>query len=433
MTAGKICLLPTVCAEIYGIDSIKKYQQSNPQQQIKIDELLKALPSVPLSNYLYHNKGNLVFENIAADWGLGKPNFTNGCAYADLDNDGDLDLVMNHLDELSVIYRNNAQNQQAQNNYLRIRLEGDGKNPNGIGSVVKITLPDGSQQIRNLMPTRGYLSTVEPYLHFGLGKETAVAKIEIFWANGKYQMMEDLKANQAASFKIAEAQGSAPPTTSPKPLFENITTATVQHFSPENDYIDFKREPLLPHKFSQGGPNLSGGDVNGDGLQDFFVGGCKGQAGAIYLQQKNGKFERSKANTLTFAADSSYEDAESLLLDTDQDGDLDLYVVSGGNEYEAESPFYQDRLYINDGKGNFGRSTQPLPKTIHSGACIAAHDIDGDGDLDLFRGGKVISGQYPLPPRSYLLRNDQGIFTDITEQAAPALKKYRYGDNRTMG
>ena len=381
--------------------------------KVSIDEYLSLIPSTKLKNYYFRNNKDMSFSKLDAD-GLSSLSFSNGAAYGDLDMDGDLDLVVNNLMDTAFVYRNNI---SSKHNYLRIKLEGEGANLFGYGA--KVTLSYGGQlQYQELTATRGYQSSVEPILHFGLGEITSV-DLEVVWPDRRIQHLSHVEAGQVLSLRQQDAEAVKVSEPELKPLFTELEGSGIDFTHKENDYDDFKKEILLPHKMSQFGPNIAVGDVNGDGLEDFFVGGASWQSGALYLQDAGGNF--TAGNNEVFSKNKTAEDMGCLLFDADGDDDLDLYVVSGGNEFPAGSPLLQDRLYLNDGSGNFTKSTDALPLINSSGSCVVAGDYDQDGDLDLFIGGRLVPGKYPFPARSYILNNKGGKFTDVTEQVAAEL------------
>ena len=393
-------------------EALKKQIMSG-NRNFDVMKLIHNLPSTPLPNYAYHNKGDWTFEKVTKDWGFEQPGFSNGMALADLDKDGDLDIIINNVNAEASIYQNNK---GRLNNYLQLELKGEGANPFAMNAQVKIQVGDNIQ-VQELTTTRGYFSSSEPLIHFGLGDAQQVDKLTVYWPNGKTTTMSNIKANQRLTLKQSEATGNEPKRINPNPIFVE-TDGDFKHT--ENDFDDFEREILLPHKESQNGPYIATGDVNNDGKEDYFIGGAAGQSGRLYLNNGNGFDE---APSQAWKADAGQEDMGALLFDADGDKDLDLYVVSGGAAFEIGSPMYQDRLYLNDGRGNFRKSTNALPKMHDSGQKIAAADIDNDGDLDLFVGGRLLPGRYPSAPNSHLLLNNGGRFQDVTKTMAPELEK----------
>jgi len=388
-------------------------------EAISYYDYLDLMPEHKLVNYYYENNGDLTFSNKAFEYGLNTPSFSNGAAYGDLDNDGDLELVVNNMVDPAFIYDNNSV-QELDNNYLRLKLNGHDKNLNGLGT--KVTLEVGTEiMYQELTLTRGYQSSVEPILHFGLGEQQQADKLTIVWPDGKREVLTNVAANQVLTLDYVNAKDiQANDATEKNLLFTDITKRSGADFiHRENEYDDYAIEILLPHKMSQFGPAIAVGDVNGDGLDDFFVGGAQWQEGVMYMQRSNEKFELGKSQP--WSVHKGYEDVGAEFFDFDSDGDLDLYVVSGGNEFAENSPMLQDRIYVNDGKGNFSKRSGVLPIMHTSGACVAPYDFDDDGDIDLFVGGRLVPSKYPFPARSYLLRNDGGKFTDITAEIAPDL------------
>jgi len=361
-------------------------------------EMQGYFPEVKLQNYTFHNNHQLGFTDVSATAGIDFKGFSNGAAYADLDNDGDLDLVINNLDDPAMIYEN-----LSDQHYLQIRLRGREDNHFGLGTKVSIYHGD-QQQFQELTTTRGFQSSIAPVLHFGLGSHENVDKITITWPNGTSQELLNVRADQQILIDQKDAQPSTK-TAIPSSLLQ--PTQPFQHVHREGLYDDFSREPLLPYKLSSNGPCFAIGDVNGDQLDDFYAGNGKGYPGALHVQQADGTFEKQQESF--WEKDRNYEDTDAAFFDADQDGDMDLYVVSGSNEFEPNSPWLQDRLYMNDGKGNFTKDE--LPDMPISGSCVAPADVDEDGDIDLFVGGKLIPGQYPLSPPSYLFMNENGTFT----------------------
>ena len=400
-------------------------QNPNPSQQ-KMDDiilhLLDTMPSTPVPNYFFKNEGGLTFSDQSKAWGGTRPSFSNGAAFADLDNDGDLELIVNNINQEAFIYKNQCRELLGRN-YLRIKLNGPPGNRSGIGTHVKITHGNKCQYAEHYL-SRGYQSSIEDYLHFGVDDIGMIDEIGVTWPGGKVQVMKDVAVNQQLEVFYHEAidavEAALPPVNT---LFSDMTDELkINYRHVENAFDDFERESLLPHKMSQFGPALAVGDANGDELDDFYLGGATGQAGSLFIQRRDGSFEASVPRA--FSADKLYEDVDAVFFDADSDGDQDLYVVSGGNERKRNADFYRDRLYKNE-HGKFKRVPGALPALNISGSSVRPVDYDQDGDPDLFIGGRQVPGQYPYPADSYLLRNNSGkdnvIFEDITREVAPML------------
>ncbi|MEP6675662.1 MAG: CRTAC1 family protein [Ferruginibacter sp.] len=404
--------------DMYIRANMSKYNSSKEMFEKGFKEYLEIYDSIKVRNYLFKNNGGLKFQNVSEQWGFKDSTFSNGAAVADFDNDGDLDLVINNLDGVSDLYENIS---TKKNNYLRLKLEGPAKNNDGIGAKISIYYDGKLQQFFQQKTVRGYLSCSEPFVHFGLGDHKKLDSVVVVWPDGKSNLIANVSADQLLKVSYKEAISGLDRRTIFHPVFSESTAQLLstpfKHV--ENSYNEYSDQVLLPHEFGRDGPFTASGDVNKDGQEDFFVGGAKGQAGTLYLQQ-NGKFV--KKSIKAFEDDKKYEDMGCSFLDVDGDGDLDLYVVSGGSEFEEGSDMYQDRLYINDGAGNFSKSSS-VPKTTSSGSCVAAFDFDGDGDIDIFRGGEVVAHKYPQPPLSYLMVNQGGKFIDKTNEIAPSLSR----------
>jgi hypothetical protein len=371
---------------------------------------ISRMPQVPLAKYAFHNNGDLTFTNLASAWGLDTRGFSNGAVYADLDNDGALDLVVNDFNAPAEIYRN-----RGGGHYLRVALHGSGANTGGTGAKVTITA-QGHRQLLEEMPTRGFQSSVDPVLHFGLGAASRVDSLIVVWPNRRSQVLTNVPVDQTLTLNQTAALAQPPnrPTAHP-PLFSDITSRLgFDYKHAEHTFYDYGPEPLMPHLLSTEGPALAVADVNGDGLEDLYLGGAKWQPGELWLQRADGSFHR--APEPAFVADSLHEDVDAVFFDADGDGDRDLYVVSGGNEFWEGEPLH-DRLYINDGRGNFRRAHDALPDFAHNGSCVVSGDWNGDGHPDLFIGSRVVARHYGTTPRSYLLEGDgAGHFRDVTPE-----------------
>ncbi len=382
----------------------------------KAVNLAALLKEAKVHNYVFKNNGDLTFSDMSESWGMTTPSFSNGTAFADLDQDGDLNIVTNNINDEAFIYENTLE-KSSQRNRLRISLEGPSNNPAGLQATVRLRY-NGQQQYHHHTVYRGYKSTVENTVHFGSGAHMSVDSVEITWPDGRYQLLRNVPANQTITLRYEDAVDSPPPPAPrPTPLLTNVSGELQLNYQhQEEDFVDFKYEPLLPRRYSQDGPCLAVGDINNDGADDFYVGGAKRQPGYLFIQQADGQFLRQM-----LPGDSLSEDLGATLFDADQDGDLDLYVVSGGNEFPANDPAYYDRFYRNDGQGNFSPDPSAIPATAASGSCVRAADYDQDGDLDLFVGGRLVPKRYPLPASSYVLRNEDGRFVDVTHEVAPNL------------
>jgi len=388
------------------------------KKKMNVSEVLNLAPVTKVSNYVFKNKGDLVFDNHTEKWGFDKKVNSNGVAYADLDNDGDMDIVINNLDEVAFIYENQTNRKQ---NYLAIQLQGNRQNKFAIGTKVTLHTAEG-KQVQELFLTRGFQSSVGTKLNFGLGNNKQIDKVEVRWPDRKTTIIEHVSVNQLLKIDYTKSEFTNPITEQKSPLFwaiENPIDSGFRHL--ENRFNDFDREILLPHILSRQGPCMAVADVNNDGLEDIYIGGAKESNGSLYIQLSNGKF--SLTNKTVFAKDKLSEDLGALFFDADADGDMDLYVASGGNDYSERHKYFQDRLYINNGKGDFKKSIGALPKMITSTKIVKTADFDGDGDLDLFVGGRLVAGKYPTAPRSYLLENNNGKFKDVTEKYSRDLLK----------
>ncbi|WP_420400188.1 VCBS repeat-containing protein [Flagellimonas sp.] len=392
----------------------KRLEEMDSGVETAIKDLLENIPSTIEENYAYRNKGDLTFGKVTADWGLDGKSLSNGAAYVDLDNDGDYDLVVNNTDDEAFIYRNNSEILE-NNNYLKIQLQGKEGNTLGVGAKV-IIKSDTLLLHQELYPARGFQSSVDPSLIFGLGSLQKVDDLKVIWPDGTVTTKSNIEANQTLQLAQTDATlAEAMEETSQTQYFSDITSDSLLVFNHiENKFVDFKRESLIPHQLSTQGPKIAKSDINNDGLEDIFIGGAKGSVGKVLVQRRTGNF--TELNAPTFKDDEQSEDTAALFFDADNDQDMDLYVVSGSHEFEEEAPELQDRLYINS-NGSFTKKTSALPKMLTNGSCVRAYDYDQDGDQDLFVGGRSVPGQYPMAARSYVLENDgNGNFKDSTNE-----------------
>lgn len=418
-------------------------------------DLYRMIPEVRIPNYVFRNNGrgasgqdSLTFTDKTRDWGFEQPTFSNGAAYADFDRDGDLDVIVNNTNDYAYLYENQLNKLNDAPDYLRIQLVGSAQNPLGIGA--KVTLfSQGQTLYAEQSIVRGYLSTSEPTLHFGLGQKTRpIDSVQVVWPaagteTARLQTLRRVMPNQTLRLVRDRATGRVEPPTAPPTLLETLPTAPLglSFTPPESDFIDFNIQKTLPHKFSAQGPQVTVGDINGDGRDDFYVAGSSRFEGTFFIQQADGQFVKNQ-QALKTLSDKKEEDTGVLLFDADGDKDLDLYCVRGSYQHEANSPYLQDGLFVNDGRGRFTRDSLALPRETANGRVVRAADFDRDGDLDLFVGGNVTPRTYPKSDRSFLLRNNsrelwrrkseigvrekqssshRPLFTDVTAQIAPGL------------
>ncbi len=389
-------------------------RKPTPEDLLKFTQLFSQQK---LDNYFFRNKGDLNFENVSETWSNEPATFSNGAVYADLDNDGDLDIVVNNINDKASVLRNNAADANL-GNHLAVSFKGPAENPFGLGAIAEIKLSDNTILKRQLINTRGFLSSVSNTLHFGIPKETKIEHLTVRWLDGKTQIQTDVNLNQSVTIDYKEATKIEPNIASKtNTLLEPLPT-TFKHEDPY--FNDFDIQILLPHKLSQTGPALAKGDVNNDGLEDVFIGGANGRSAQLLLGTDAGLLS-SKQNDV-FISDKKYEDVGAVFFDSDGDGDQDLYVVNGSYEFYGYPNALQDRLYLNDGSGRFDKSEGKLPEIKSAGSKVVPFDFDEDGDIDLFVGGRVTPGKYPFAPQSFLLQNNNGVFSNVTSSLAPELE-----------
>lgn len=401
----------------FSTDKLVKANKGEPKASF--EEIVAKMPTIKIPNYIFKNNGSGLFDNTTKQWGLDKPIISSGAAYADLDNDGDMDLVVNNTNDYASVYENNS-SKIAKNNFIRVNLQGTTQNRNGIGAKIEVFC-NGDMYYQEQFPVRGYQSSVDPVLNFGIGQQSVVDSLVVIWPNDKMQTLKNIKADQTISINIKDATAT---------WVYDSTAASTKYFMAqpaigfthtENQFNDFTIQSLLLNYLSRQGPCMVKADVNKDGREDLFIGGAKDQPGQLFIQSANGKFSPTSQPAIT--KDALSEDIAAEFFDADNDGDMDLYVSSGGYEFNENDAALQDRLYLNNGKGSFTKKENALPQMLASKSCVRAGDIDGDSDMDLFVGGRVVPGKYPVSPESFLLLNDgTGSFTNATNTAAPALK-----------
>ena len=400
----------------YTVDETVKAQAQN--KEVAVNDFIAKMPTNRIPNYIYKNKGDGSFVKRTVEWGFNQSGVSAGAVYADVDNDGDLDLVVNNTNEVAGVYKNNSERKK-NNNYLKIVLKGEASNPWGIGSKVTLYCK-GEKYFQEQQPVRGFQSSVDPNLNFGIGTNAVVDSIRVIWPNDRTQLLKDVKSQQTITVEIGSATETWQylKTDTARKYF---TADSISFRHRENIFNDFNTQLLMPNYISRQGPCMAVADVNKDGRDDLYIGGAKGQAGQLFLQNAAGRLV-AKAQT-AFSADSASEDVAAEFFDADADGDVDLYVGSGGYEFKVDDPLLKDRLYINDGRGNFTKKGDAIPDVFVSTGCERHADIDGDGDMDVFMGGRVVPGRYPTAPSSRLLMNDgKGVFSDATLTIAQAVQ-----------
>ncbi len=405
-----------------------------------IQEILEQVPEVKIRNYAFRNNGDLTFTNHSFDWGFDAHSFSNGGIWVDLDNDGDMDVVINNINDEAFVYKNNSDKNE-NHNYLNVEYKGDSLNAKGFGAWLDIYYGNGKHQVYEHCPYRGYVSSHQSIAHFGLGDVNQIDSLVIVWPNHRMQVLKNIKSNQLLTLNIKDAREQYNFDNGPlnkKTIFRDITDSLgIRYVHQEEDYADFIIQKLLPHKFTEYSPALAIGDVDGNNLDDIICGGNSAYPTRIFLQQANGKFlekilfepiPSTNTNKEEFYIEdigNIFKDSGILLFDADGDGDQDMYISGGGYAYKAGTDAYRDRFYINDGKGNFTLNENAIPVNYTSKFCVRAADYDKDGDLDLFIAGRVAPSRYPTPVSSFILRNDSKDgnikFTDVTKEVAPEL------------
>ena len=393
-------------------------------RQRRMDEVYDELYSIIEHNYLFKNNGGLILENVSHEWGFTEKGFSYGAAYADLNNDGSLDIVINNIDAPASVYRNRSR-ELSGNRYLQVKLLGEYPNRQALGTELIVSANGQKQYIYHTIH-RGYQSTIDGRIQIGLGDADVADSLEIFWPDGRYQLIENVEANQVVTIRqneAAETKRSEPfQSENHQKFVSDNHRLGIEYEHSEKQFVDFMVQPLLPHQLSKIGPKLAVGDVSGNGLDDLFIGGAAGFPGELYLQQEDGAFQKSDRRQ-PWDNDQDYEDTYALFFDANNNGRPDLYVASGGNHLSPVTSMLQDRLYINMGEGRFLKDEDALPRMFTSTSVVNPGDFTGDGQLDLFVGGGFVPGNYPEPARSYLLRNENGRFVDVTNQLAPELRE----------
>lgn len=411
----------------FTVEDAKKKAKAEGKE-LKMYELLSQIKSTKTRDYIFRNKGDLTYEDRTTKWGLDVPNLSFGSAYADLDNDGDMELITNNTNEKATVWINNA-DLNASNNFLKVQLKGTPGNPFGVGTKVFVETKQ-STQMQEQFPTRGFQSSVDPILHFGLGENIIVDKIKVVWPDGKEQELLSVNGNKKVELNYEDSRQATLTGDNPQPtiLFKDITsTSGIGFVHTENKFVDFDREPLIPYQLSRTGPALAKGDVNGDGSDDFFIGGASGQSDKLFLADGDGHF--SLAKTQPWEVDKEKEDTGAIFFDADGDGDLDLFVVSGGNEFPTGSEYLDDRFYLNKDNGDFVKVFSGIVNDHINGSCVTAGDYDQDGDLDLFVGGRSVPGNFPRVTPSAVLKNETNKTTGVirfsvaTKEVNPDLRE----------